>query len=113
MEGPGKTEKPPTWKVVLFAVAFLATFLPYAVIALLVNPLDLISFVVAWLAFAVLRNRIPETMWFLTPLICALLLSFPSSAFRAGGSSMLAFLYFVGLMTAAHHLAKGIWVVHR
>src|SRR5687768_2462828 len=43
------------WKITLLAVVFIATFVPYVVAAFLANPLDLISFVVAWVLFFVLR----------------------------------------------------------
>jgi hypothetical protein len=52
MEEAGEQKRPGDgWKTALFAVIFLATFLPYVVLFFLVSPLNMIFFVVAWVAF--------------------------------------------------------------
>jgi hypothetical protein len=119
--GSGTNEQA-LWKLPLLMVVFLATFIPYVIVALLASPLDLVSFAIAWILFFALRARLPERLSLFASLACGLLLAFPTSAFlyvhndgsisfhfgygfAYGDNTFFRVLYFVLLMSAAHHVA--------
>jgi hypothetical protein len=123
------TNVQPLWKVLLLMVVFLATFVPYVIVALLASPLDLVSFAVVWVLFFALRARLPERLSLIASLACGVLLTFPTSAFlyvhndgsvsfhfgygfAYGDNTIFRLFYFLLLMSAAHHLV-GPKRVHR
>jgi len=106
------------WKIPLLALVFLATFVPYAIGILLANPIDLISFVAAWVLLFVLRRKLPPSISLITPLICGLILALPLSYlsillmtdvhFYSAGGPGISFAYFFLCMLAAHELERGL-----
>jgi hypothetical protein len=104
------------WKIPLLMVVFLATFVPYLIVAILATPLDLASFAIVWVIFFVSRANLRENASLFVSLVCGVLLAFPASAFvfihngsvyfrPYEGNAVYGLLYYVLLMWAAHNLA--------